>query len=138
VRYSGPSRHTTDCHHSIIRLRWLTLAQLFKRLNATRSIGLRPVPVHAIRCHLTQLHAPCLFFCHHRYLASGKRLKQVQSSSIIASGCDVLIIFSSQDFNHVPLDIPWTRVTKLYSEFPSLAEQFGSSDHKHEFAGIPA
>lgn len=65
-------------------------------------------------------------------------MKQVQSSSKIASGYDALVILSGQDLIHVPLDIPWIGVSKLYSEFPSLAEQFGSSDHQLKFVSIPA
>ncbi|KAG1743848.1 TPR-like protein [Suillus lakei] len=50
--------------------------------------------------------------------------------------CDALIILSSQDPVHVPLDVSQTEVSELSSEFQSLSEQFGSSDHQHKLVGI--
>ncbi|KAG1838255.1 CHAT domain-containing protein [Suillus subluteus] len=49
--------------------------------------------------------------------------------------CDALII-SSQDPVHVPLDIGRTEVSELSSEFQSLAERVGSSDHQLELPKI--
>ncbi|KAG1743863.1 CHAT domain-containing protein [Suillus lakei] len=50
--------------------------------------------------------------------------------------CDALIILSGQDPVHVPLDVSETEVSELSSEFQSLSEQFGSSDHRHKLVGI--
>ncbi|KAG2139070.1 CHAT domain-containing protein [Suillus clintonianus] len=50
--------------------------------------------------------------------------------------CDVLIILAAQDPIHVPLNIAQADVSELSSEFQSLAEQFGSSDHQHKLVGI--
>ncbi|KAG2119296.1 TPR-like protein [Suillus clintonianus] len=50
--------------------------------------------------------------------------------------CDALIILSSQDPVHVPLDIVQTEVSELSSEFQSLSEQFGSSNHLLKLASI--
>ncbi|KAG1743851.1 TPR-like protein [Suillus lakei] len=50
--------------------------------------------------------------------------------------CDALIILSGQDSVHVPLDVSQTEVSELSSEFRSLSEQFGSSDHQHKLVGI--
>ncbi|KAG1734893.1 CHAT domain-containing protein [Suillus paluster] len=44
--------------------------------------------------------------------------------------CDALIILSAQDPVHVPLDIARADVSELSSEFQSLAEGVGSSDHQ--------
>ncbi|KAG1890405.1 CHAT domain-containing protein [Suillus subluteus] len=51
-------------------------------------------------------------------------------------GCDALIIHSTEDPVHVPLDVTQADVSELSSEFQSLAEQFGSSDHQHKLVGI--
>ncbi|KAG0701197.1 CHAT domain-containing protein [Suillus ampliporus] len=51
-------------------------------------------------------------------------------------GCDALIILSAQDPVHVPLDITQAEVSKLSSNFQSLAEQFGSSDHEYDLVSI--
>ncbi|KAG1730607.1 CHAT domain-containing protein [Suillus lakei] len=51
-------------------------------------------------------------------------------------GCDALIILKAQDPVHVPLVVARTEVSELSSEFQSLAEQFGSSDHQHKLVGI--
>ncbi|KAG2123451.1 TPR-like protein [Suillus clintonianus] len=50
--------------------------------------------------------------------------------------CDALIVLSSQDPVHVPLDITRTEVSELSSEFQSIAEQFGCSDHQLKLVGI--
>ncbi|KAG1744905.1 uncharacterized protein EDB91DRAFT_1080445 [Suillus paluster] len=50
--------------------------------------------------------------------------------------CDALIISSVQDPIYVPLDIAWTEVSELSSEFQSLTGQFGSSEHQHELVSI--
>ncbi|KAG1726845.1 hypothetical protein EDB19DRAFT_1943838 [Suillus lakei] len=50
--------------------------------------------------------------------------------------CDALIILSGQDPVHVPLGIAQTEVSELSSEFQSLSEQFGSSNHQHKLVGI--
>ncbi|KAG2048564.1 hypothetical protein BDR06DRAFT_1024396 [Suillus hirtellus] len=50
--------------------------------------------------------------------------------------CDALIIHTAEDPVHVPLDITQTEVSELSSEFQSLAEQFGSSDHQLKLVGI--
>ncbi|KAG1741408.1 CHAT domain-containing protein [Suillus paluster] len=44
--------------------------------------------------------------------------------------CDALIITSARDPIHVPLYITQLEVSELSSEFQSLAESFGSSDHQ--------
>ncbi|KAG0693255.1 CHAT domain-containing protein, partial [Suillus ampliporus] len=51
-------------------------------------------------------------------------------------GCDALIVLSAQDPVHVPLNITQTEVSELSSEFQSLAEQFGVSDHQDELVSI--
>ncbi|KAG1748187.1 CHAT domain-containing protein [Suillus lakei] len=51
-------------------------------------------------------------------------------------GCDALIIHSAEDPVHVPLDITRAEASELASEFRSLAEQFGSSDHLHKLVSI--
>ncbi|KAG2143716.1 TPR-like protein [Suillus clintonianus] len=50
--------------------------------------------------------------------------------------CDALIVLSDQDPVHVPLDIVQTEVSELSSEFQSLSEQFGSSNHLLKLASI--
>ncbi|KAG2128271.1 CHAT domain-containing protein [Suillus clintonianus] len=50
--------------------------------------------------------------------------------------CDALIILSDQDPVHVPLHITQTGVSELSSEFQSLSEQFGSSNHLYKLANI--
>ncbi|KAG2144241.1 CHAT domain-containing protein [Suillus clintonianus] len=50
--------------------------------------------------------------------------------------CDALIVLSSQDPVHVPLDITRTEVSELSSEFRSVAEQFGCSDYQLKLVGI--
>ncbi|KAG2131753.1 CHAT domain-containing protein [Suillus clintonianus] len=50
--------------------------------------------------------------------------------------CDALVVLSSQDPVHVPLDITRTEVSELSSEFQSIAEQFGCSDHQLKLVGI--
>ncbi|KAG2033260.1 CHAT domain-containing protein [Suillus americanus] len=51
-------------------------------------------------------------------------------------GCDALIIHSTEDPVHVPLDATQAEVSELSSDFQSLAEQFGSSDHQLKLVGI--
>ncbi|KAG2141845.1 TPR-like protein [Suillus clintonianus] len=51
-------------------------------------------------------------------------------------GCDALIVLSSHDPVHVPLDVTRTEVSELSSEFQSVAEQFGCSDHQLKLVGI--
>jgi len=51
-------------------------------------------------------------------------------------GCDALIIHSAEDPVHVPLDITQVDLSDLSSEFQSLAENFGSSDHLHKLVSI--
>ncbi|KAG0702932.1 CHAT domain-containing protein, partial [Suillus ampliporus] len=51
-------------------------------------------------------------------------------------GCDALIILRARDPVHVPLDITQAGVSELSSDFQSLAEQFGSSDHEYELVSI--
>ncbi|KAG2153316.1 TPR-like protein [Suillus clintonianus] len=53
--------------------------------------------------------------------------------------CDALIILSAQDPVHVPLHITQAEVSQLSSEFQSLIEGVGSSDHRlesHKIVGI--
>ncbi|KAG2036992.1 CHAT domain-containing protein [Suillus americanus] len=50
--------------------------------------------------------------------------------------CDALIIHSTGDPIHAPLDITQAAVSELSSEFQSLAEQFGSSDYRDELISI--
>ncbi|KAG1828251.1 hypothetical protein EV424DRAFT_1318555, partial [Suillus variegatus] len=50
--------------------------------------------------------------------------------------CDVLIIHGVEDHVHVSLDITQVEVSEISSEFQSLAEQFGSSDHQLKLVGI--
>ncbi|KAG1878122.1 TPR-like protein [Suillus subalutaceus] len=50
--------------------------------------------------------------------------------------CDALIIHSTEDPVHVPLDVTQADVSELSSEFQLLAEQFGSSDHQHKLVGV--
>ncbi|KAG1908927.1 CHAT domain-containing protein [Suillus fuscotomentosus] len=50
--------------------------------------------------------------------------------------CDALIIHSAGDPVHVPLDIAQAEVSEFSSEFQSLAEKFGSSDHQLTLVGI--
>ncbi|KAG1724957.1 CHAT domain-containing protein [Suillus paluster] len=50
--------------------------------------------------------------------------------------CDALIILRAQDPVHVPLNIARTEISELSSEFQSLAEQFGYSDHQHKLVSI--
>ncbi|KAG2119311.1 CHAT domain-containing protein [Suillus clintonianus] len=50
--------------------------------------------------------------------------------------CDALIILSSQDPVHVPLHIARTEVSELSSEFQSLSEQFGYSNHLQKLVNI--
>ncbi|KAG2071253.1 TPR-like protein [Suillus decipiens] len=51
-------------------------------------------------------------------------------------GCDALIIHDTGDPVHVPLDTTQVEVSELSSEFQSLAEQFGSSNHQLKLVGI--
>ncbi|KAG0703385.1 TPR-like protein [Suillus ampliporus] len=51
-------------------------------------------------------------------------------------GCDALIILSARDPVHIPLDIAQTEVSELCSEFQSLADKFGSSDHEYKLVSI--
>ncbi|KIK32461.1 hypothetical protein CY34DRAFT_101467, partial [Suillus luteus UH-Slu-Lm8-n1] len=51
-------------------------------------------------------------------------------------GCDALIVLSDQDPVHVPIDITRTEVSELSSEFQSVTEQFGCSDHQNKLVGI--
>ncbi|KAG1739320.1 TPR-like protein [Suillus lakei] len=50
--------------------------------------------------------------------------------------CDALIILSGRDPVHVPLVVSQTEVSELSSEFQSLSEQFGFSNHQHKLVGI--
>ncbi|KAG0696479.1 TPR-like protein [Suillus ampliporus] len=50
--------------------------------------------------------------------------------------CDALIILSAHDPVHVPLDITRAEVSELSFEFQSLAEKFGSSNHKLQLVSI--
>ncbi|KAG1757016.1 TPR-like protein [Suillus lakei] len=50
--------------------------------------------------------------------------------------CDALIITNTEDPVHVPLDITRAKVSELSSEFQSLAEQLGSSNHQLKLVGI--
>ncbi|KAG2129604.1 TPR-like protein [Suillus clintonianus] len=47
--------------------------------------------------------------------------------------CDALIILSSRDPVHVPLDIGQAEVAELSSEFKSLTDRVGTSDHQLEY-----
>ncbi|KAG2032946.1 hypothetical protein BDR03DRAFT_1014798 [Suillus americanus] len=51
-------------------------------------------------------------------------------------GCDALIIHSTEDPVRVPLDATQAEVSELSSDFQSLAEQFGSSDHQLKLVGV--
>ncbi|KAG1722845.1 CHAT domain-containing protein [Suillus occidentalis] len=51
-------------------------------------------------------------------------------------GCDALIVLSDQGPVHVPIDLTRTEVSELSSEFQSVAEQFGCSDHQNKLVGI--
>ncbi|KAG2073372.1 hypothetical protein BDR04DRAFT_333774 [Suillus decipiens] len=51
-------------------------------------------------------------------------------------GCDALIIHSTEDPVHVPLNITQAEVSEFSSEFQSLAEQFGSANHELKLVGI--
>jgi CHAT domain-containing protein len=51
-------------------------------------------------------------------------------------GCDALIVLSDQGPVLVPIDITQTEVSELSSEFQSVVEQFGCSDHQNKFVGI--
>ncbi|KAG1868361.1 CHAT domain-containing protein [Suillus subalutaceus] len=51
-------------------------------------------------------------------------------------GCDALIIHSTKDPVHVPLDTTQAEVSEFSSEFHSLVEQFGSSNHQLKLVGI--
>ncbi|KAG2139214.1 TPR-like protein [Suillus clintonianus] len=51
-------------------------------------------------------------------------------------GCDALIVSSSHDPVHVPLDITQNKVSELSSEFQSVAEQFGCSNNQLQLVGI--
>ncbi|KAG1721693.1 CHAT domain-containing protein [Suillus paluster] len=53
--------------------------------------------------------------------------------------CDAFIVLSAKDPVHVPLDITQAEVSKLSSEFQSLIEHGGSSDHElesHKIVGV--
>ncbi|KAG1723021.1 CHAT domain-containing protein [Suillus paluster] len=50
--------------------------------------------------------------------------------------CDALIIFGTQDPVHIPLHITQSEVLELSSEFQSLAEEFGSSNHQDDLVSI--
>ncbi|KAG1856954.1 TPR-like protein [Suillus subalutaceus] len=50
--------------------------------------------------------------------------------------CDALIVLSDQSPVHIPIDITRAEVSELSSEFQSVAEQFGSSDHQNKLVGI--
>ncbi|KAG2740892.1 hypothetical protein P692DRAFT_20880765 [Suillus brevipes Sb2] len=47
-------------------------------------------------------------------------------------GCDALIITSTQDPVHIPLNVTQAEVSELSSEFQSTTERVGSSDHELE------
>jgi CHAT domain-containing protein len=47
-------------------------------------------------------------------------------------GCDALIITSTQDPVHIPLNVAQAEVSELSSEFQSTTERVGSSDHELE------
>ncbi|KAG1817692.1 CHAT domain-containing protein [Suillus subaureus] len=50
--------------------------------------------------------------------------------------CNALIVLSDQNPVHIPIDITRTEVSELCSEFQSVAEQFGCSDHQNKLVGI--
>ncbi|KAG1880890.1 CHAT domain-containing protein [Suillus subluteus] len=50
--------------------------------------------------------------------------------------CDALIVLSDQNPVHVPIDVTQADVSELSSDFQSVAEQFGSSDHQNKLVGI--
>jgi hypothetical protein len=50
--------------------------------------------------------------------------------------CNALIVLSDQGPVHIPIDITQTEVSKLSSEFQSVTEQFGYSDHQNKLVGI--
>ncbi|KAG2037127.1 CHAT domain-containing protein [Suillus americanus] len=50
--------------------------------------------------------------------------------------CDALIVLSDQSPVHIPIDITRTKVSELSSEFQSIAEKFGCSNHQNTLVGI--
>ncbi|KAG1856994.1 CHAT domain-containing protein [Suillus subalutaceus] len=50
--------------------------------------------------------------------------------------CDALIVLSDQNPVHVPLNVTRAEVSELSSDFQSVAEQFGCSDHQNKLVGI--
>ncbi|KAG1880880.1 TPR-like protein [Suillus subluteus] len=50
--------------------------------------------------------------------------------------CDALIVLRDQNPVHVPLDVTRVEVSELSSDFQSVAEQFGCSDHQNKLVGI--
>jgi CHAT domain-containing protein len=50
--------------------------------------------------------------------------------------CDALIVLCDQNPVHIPIDMTRTDVSKLSTEFQSVAEQFGCSDHQNKLVGI--
>ncbi|KAG1856988.1 CHAT domain-containing protein [Suillus subalutaceus] len=50
--------------------------------------------------------------------------------------CDALIVLSDQNPVHVPIDVTQAEVSELSSDFQSVAEQFGCSDHQNKLVGI--
>ncbi|KAG1824807.1 CHAT domain-containing protein [Suillus subaureus] len=51
-------------------------------------------------------------------------------------GCDALIVLIDQNPVHVSIGITRAQVSELSSDFHSVAEQFGSSDHQNKLVGI--
>jgi hypothetical protein len=50
--------------------------------------------------------------------------------------CDALIVLCDQNPVHIPIDMTRTDVSELSTEFQSVAEQFGCSDHQNKLVGI--
>ncbi|KAG1872971.1 CHAT domain-containing protein [Suillus subalutaceus] len=50
--------------------------------------------------------------------------------------CDALIVLSDQNPVHVPIHVTRSEVSELSSDFQSIAEQFGCSDHQNKLVGI--
>ncbi|KAG1880871.1 TPR-like protein [Suillus subluteus] len=50
--------------------------------------------------------------------------------------CDALIVLSDRNPVHVLIDVTRAHVSELSSDFQSVAEQFGCSDHQNKLVGI--
>ncbi|KAG2030188.1 CHAT domain-containing protein [Suillus americanus] len=50
--------------------------------------------------------------------------------------CDALIVLSDQNPARVPIHVTRTEVSELSSDFQSIAEKFGCSDHQNKLVGI--